>query len=151
MNWVESKSVQSLCPEFAEIFVGREAFEGPEFSGEVVGCDKVVQVRFELLVRVIEKAFDCGFLDRPAHAFDLPVGSWRLCLVSWCSMLCRRQAHVKGMAAKACEWPLAVRRSHSTGRDADTQSAAAYGTGAQQADAINAPAHLYLVLANAVY
>jgi hypothetical protein len=37
MDWVESKSVWGLSPEFAEIFVGREPFERLESSGEVVG------------------------------------------------------------------------------------------------------------------
>ncbi len=49
MDWVESKSVWGLRPEFAEIFVGREAFEGLESSGEVVGSEEVGQVRFELV------------------------------------------------------------------------------------------------------
>ena len=47
MDWVESKSVRGLCPEFAEVFVGNETLEGLESSGEVVGPEEVVQVRFE--------------------------------------------------------------------------------------------------------
>ena len=41
MDWVESKSVWLVSPEFAEVFVGREAFEGLESSGEVVGSEEV--------------------------------------------------------------------------------------------------------------
>ena len=41
MDWVESKSIRGLRPEFAEVFVGREAFEGLESSGEVVGSEEV--------------------------------------------------------------------------------------------------------------
>ena len=74
MDWVESKPVWCLCPEFAEVLIGRKAFECLESAGEVVGCDEVVQVRFELLMRVIEVAFDGSFLDGSIHAFDLPVG-----------------------------------------------------------------------------
>ena len=40
MDWVESKSVRGLCPEFAEVCVGREPFESLESSGEVVGCNE---------------------------------------------------------------------------------------------------------------
>ena len=50
MDWVESKSIWCFGPEFAQIFVGREALEGLESSGEVVGFEEVVQVRFELVV-----------------------------------------------------------------------------------------------------
>ena len=75
MDWVESQSVRGLCPKFAEIFVRHEAFESLESAGEAVGCDEVGQVRFEFLVCVIEVTLHCGFLDRPVHAFDLPVWS----------------------------------------------------------------------------
>jgi hypothetical protein len=57
VDWVKSKSVWVVGPEFAD-----------------VGCDEVRQVRFELFVRVIEEAFDGGFLDGPVHPFDLSVG-----------------------------------------------------------------------------
>ena len=46
MDWVEGKLIWGLSPEFAEIFVRREALEGPESSGEVVGFEEVVQMRF---------------------------------------------------------------------------------------------------------
>ncbi len=50
MDWVEGKSIGYLSPEFAEVFVGRKAFEGLESLGEVIGFEEVVQVRFELVV-----------------------------------------------------------------------------------------------------
>ena len=74
MDWVKSKSVWVVGPEFADAFVGCEASKGLESPGKVVGCDEVRQVRFELFVRVIEEAFDGGFLDGPVHPFDLSVG-----------------------------------------------------------------------------
>ena len=74
MDWVECKSVWVVDPEFADGFVGCETAKGLESPGEVVGCDEVRQVRFELFVGVIEEAFDGGFLDGPVHAFDLSVG-----------------------------------------------------------------------------
>ena len=75
MDWVESKSVWGLCPEFAEVLVGRESFECLESSGEVVGCDEVGQVRFELVMCVVEVTLHRSFLDGTVHAFYLPVGS----------------------------------------------------------------------------
>ena len=61
MDWVECKSVWVVGPEFAVSFVGCEAPKGLESQSEVVGCDEVRQVRFELFVGVIEEeAFDGG-------------------------------------------------------------------------------------------
>ena len=74
MDWVECKSVWVVGPEFADGFVGCEAAKGLESPSEVIGCDEVRQVRFELFVGVIEEAFDGGFLDGPVHPFDLSVG-----------------------------------------------------------------------------
>ena len=74
MDWVESKSIRGLRPEFAEVFVGREPFEGLESWGEVVGFEEVGQVRFELFVGVVKVALDRGILDGSIHALDLSVG-----------------------------------------------------------------------------
>ena len=91
VDWVECKSVWVVDPEFANGFVGCEAAKGLESPGEVVGCDEVRQVRFELFVGVIEEAFDGCFLDGPVHAFDLTVRPRMLDLVSLCSMPFSRQ------------------------------------------------------------
>jgi hypothetical protein len=56
MDWVESKSIRGLRPQFAEIFVVREPFEGLESSCEVIGFDEVGQVRIELFAGVVEVA-----------------------------------------------------------------------------------------------
>lgn len=63
MDWVESKSIWCFRPEFAEIFVGSEAFECLESSGEVVGSEEVVQVRFESVMGVVEVSLGCGVYD----------------------------------------------------------------------------------------
>lgn len=54
MDWVEDKLVWGLRPELAEVFIGREALEGLEPSSEIVGPEEVGQVRFELVVSVVE-------------------------------------------------------------------------------------------------
>ncbi len=74
MDWVESKFIWGLRPELTEVFVGRESFEGLESSGEVVGSEKVDQVRFELVVGVVEVALHGSILDGSVHALDLPIG-----------------------------------------------------------------------------
>ena len=67
VDWVECKSVWVVDPEFADGFVRCEAPKVLESPSEVVDCDEVGQVRFELFVRVIKEAFDGGFLDGPVH------------------------------------------------------------------------------------
>jgi hypothetical protein len=76
MDWVEGKSNWLARPEteFAEVFVRREPFEGLAFASEVVGSEEVGQVRFELVVGVVEVSLDGGVLDGSVHAFYLPVG-----------------------------------------------------------------------------
>jgi hypothetical protein len=108
MDWVESKSVWGLGPEFAEVFVGRESLEGFEFSGEVVGPEEVGQVRFELFMGVVEVALDGGILDGSVHALDLPVGPGMVGLSQSVFDPMKETEPVEGMAAEACGWPLPV-------------------------------------------
>jgi hypothetical protein len=54
------------------------AAEGFEPSGEVVGVDEVLQVGSQLVVGLVEVAFDGGILDGGVHSFDLAVGPWML-------------------------------------------------------------------------
>jgi len=76
MDWVKSKFIWGLRPEFTEVlevFLGRKAFEGLESSGEVVGSEEVGQVRFELVMGVVEVSLDGGVFDGSVRAPDLPV------------------------------------------------------------------------------
>jgi hypothetical protein len=95
-------------PEFADGFVGCEAAEGLESSGEVVGCDEVGQVGFELFVRVVEEAFDGGFLDGSVHAFDLTIGPGMVRLGEAVFDSVDMAGPIEGMAAEAGGWPLAI-------------------------------------------
>jgi len=110
MDWVESKSVWGLRPELAEVFVGREAFERLESSCEVVGSEEVGQVRFELVMGVVEVSFDRSVLDGPVHPFDLPVspGVVGFCQPVFDSM--NETESVEWMAPEACGWSLAILR-----------------------------------------
>ncbi len=82
MDRVEVKSVGGLCPELTEVFVERKAFEGLESSGEVVGSEGVIQVRFELVVGVVEVSLDGSILDGSVHAFTLAIGPGMVGLLS---------------------------------------------------------------------
>lgn len=73
MDWVESKSIWCLRPEFAEVFVVSESLGGVESSGEVVGSEEVGQVRLELVMGVVEVSLDGGVFDGSVHALDLPL------------------------------------------------------------------------------
>ena len=61
-------------PDFADIFVWREALQRLETSAVIVSVDEVDEVIFELSVTIIMIASDGRFLDRPVHALDLTVG-----------------------------------------------------------------------------
>ena len=108
MDWVESKSVWGLRPEFAEIFVGCEPLEGLESSGEVVGSEEVCQVRFELVMGVIEVSLDGGVFDGSVHALDLPVGPRVVGLGEPVFDSMKVAEPVEGVSTEACGRPLPV-------------------------------------------
>lgn len=41
MDRIESESLRFFCPDFADVFVGCEAYEGLETPGVVVSIDEV--------------------------------------------------------------------------------------------------------------
>ena len=51
---------------------GREALEGLQSPGEVIG-DEIDEVLSKLIAAVAVEALDCGVLDRPVPALDLAV------------------------------------------------------------------------------
>ena len=71
---IECESFGFGCPDFADVFVGCEAFEGLETAAVIVGVDKVAKMRFELGMAVVMVALDGCFLDCPVHPLDLAVG-----------------------------------------------------------------------------
>lgn len=71
MDWIEFESFWLFCPDFADVFVRREAIEGLEPPRIIIGVDEVDQVGLELLMAVIVIAFDGGLLDGPVHALHL--------------------------------------------------------------------------------
>ena len=78
MERADCESLGLGSPGFADELVWGEAFEGLEASGEVVGVDEVAQVCSQLVMGLVEVAFDGCILDGAVHAFDLPVGPWML-------------------------------------------------------------------------
>ncbi len=74
MERIEGEAIRLFCPELADVSVWREAFEGPEASGEVVGRDEVGEMASKLIVVFIMEAFDRRILDRSVQALDLTVG-----------------------------------------------------------------------------
>lgn len=110
MDWIEGKSVWGLSSEFAEVFVGCETFERLESAGEVVGPEEVGQVRFKLIMGVVEVSLDGGVFDGSVHALDLPVGPGMVGLGHLVFDSMNETEPVEGMAAKACRWFLAVLR-----------------------------------------
>ena len=56
------------------MFVRREAAQGLEPAGMVVGIQEELQMRSELLVAVVVVALDGGVLEGSVHALDLTIG-----------------------------------------------------------------------------
>ncbi len=108
MGWVQSKLLGLLSREFAEVFEGRESFEGLESSGEVVGPEEVSPVRFELVVGVVEVALDGSILDGSVHALDLSVGPGMVGFGQPMLDSMKETEPVEGMATEARRRPLAV-------------------------------------------
>src|ERR1700730_14048069 len=74
MERIERESFRLFCPDLADVFVGREAFEGLESLREVVSADKVAEMASELRVRLVVESLDRRLLDGAVHALDLTVG-----------------------------------------------------------------------------
>ena len=110
MDWIERKSFRGLSPEFAQILVWREAIERLESTGEVVGSEEVVQVRFELVMGVVEVSLHRSVLDGPVHAFDLPVCPWMVGLGEAVFDSMNEAEPVEGVPTEACRWSLAILR-----------------------------------------
>lgn len=60
-------------PGFADGFVGREATQGLQAAGEVVGRHEVGEMRAEFVVSLVVEALDGRLLDSPVHALDLAI------------------------------------------------------------------------------
>ena len=110
MDWIESESLWIVCPDFADVFVGREAFEGFETPAVVIGVDEVREVALELPGAVVVIAFDGGFLDGPVHAFDLAVRPRMLDLGESVLDAVLAAAHVKHMGHVPGRWAIGVAR-----------------------------------------
>jgi hypothetical protein len=108
MDRVESKFIWGLGPELAEVFVGSEAFERLESSGEVIGLEEVVQVRFELVMGVVEVSLHRSVLDGSVHALDLPVSPGMVGFGQPVFDSMNETKSVEGMAteARSCSLPV---------------------------------------------
>ena len=71
---IESESFWLGSPAFADVVVRREALQGLQPPGVVVGVDEVGKVSFELIVSIVMVALDGRFLDRAVRALDLAIG-----------------------------------------------------------------------------
>ena len=71
--WIASEALGLFGPGLTDVFVGGEAEEGLDPTGEVVGDDEVGEMTSQLLVGLVV-ALHSRFLERPVHSFDLAVG-----------------------------------------------------------------------------
>ena len=50
LEWIYIKGFWIIRPDFADVFIGREAFESSEAFSEVVGEQKRMQMLFQVIV-----------------------------------------------------------------------------------------------------
>ena len=74
MGWIDDESIRLCSPLFADVFVGRKAFERLQSSPEIVSVDEVLKVPAQLLVIVVVEALDGRILDGAVHSLHLAVG-----------------------------------------------------------------------------
>jgi hypothetical protein len=78
MERIERETVGLFCPELADVFVRREAFEGLEPLGEVVGADEVGEMASKLIVSLIVETFDGRLLDSAVRRLLMQLGEGEL-------------------------------------------------------------------------
>ena len=74
MERVQPEPFRLEGPSFADVLVGREAFEGLQSASEVVGSHEVGEVLPELVMALVVVAPDGRVLDGPVHPLDLAIG-----------------------------------------------------------------------------
>ena len=73
MGRIDFESRRLFCPDFADVFVGRETVQGFEPASEVVSIQEVGQMLSQLAMRFVVVTLDRGILDCSVHSFGLPV------------------------------------------------------------------------------
>ncbi len=74
MYRVYNESFRLRCPDFGDVFAGREAAGGLEPPDIFLGCHEVRGVRAQLAVAVVVIPFDGSVLDPAVHPLCLAVG-----------------------------------------------------------------------------
>lgn len=113
MERVESETFGLGCPDFADVFVGRQPLEGLEPFGEIVGCDEVAEMGLELIMAFVVIPFDGGVLDGSVHPLDLTVGPRMVGLGQPVVDAMAPAGPVEGMAAQHCRGAFTVFRQVS--------------------------------------
>ena len=74
MDWIYDESFCFCCPDFADVFVRCQTFQGLEATPIIVGVQKISEMAFELLVAVVVVALNSRFFDCSVYALDLTIG-----------------------------------------------------------------------------
>ena len=72
MDWIDVEPVWLLCSELADVFEGREALQGLEALGEVVGVEEGFQVGAQAVVAAAEVGFK--YDSSVLNVFPCPTG-----------------------------------------------------------------------------
>ena len=55
MDQMEPESFGLFCPDAADVFIRREAFEGLEAAGEIVCRDEIADLSAESIVAIVDR------------------------------------------------------------------------------------------------
>jgi hypothetical protein len=62
MGWIKVESFWLVCPDFADVFVGREASECLQPTRKVVCCEEISEMGAQLVMAIVVEPFDGGVL-----------------------------------------------------------------------------------------
>jgi hypothetical protein len=105
---IEYKLLRFGCPDFADVFVGRQASQRFKPTTIVVGIDEVVEMGCQLGMAIIVIAFDGCLLARAIYAFDLAIGPGVLGLSEPVFDIMPPTGAIEGMATPASGGAVAV-------------------------------------------
>ena len=74
MDWIYDESCWFACPDFTDVFIGCQAFQGFEATRVIIGVHKISEMVLELLVVVVMITLNSCLFDGSIHAFHLAIG-----------------------------------------------------------------------------
>lgn len=110
MGWIEPEAFRAVCPDFVDVFEGREAVQRLKPFDEVAGQKEVGEVPLQLVVGFVVIAGDGRFPEGAVHALDLAVGPGVVQLGEPTFDAMGLAEQIEGMGTPLGRWPRAMPR-----------------------------------------